>query len=75
MKEYGKAIGQFITCYFFNIMTVDSLLTKKLSLFIFLMMSCYPKETKWHSVDTIWWLKNGFHSILFVRMSSEFLYS
>lgn len=70
-------IGQFII-YFFNIMAADSLPTKKKkkSLFIlfFFMMICYPEETKWHSVDTIWWLKNGFHSILFVRVSSEFLY-
>lgn len=74
MKEDCKAIGQFITYFFLHNDCRFPAQQKNLSLFIFLMMSCYPKETKWHSVDTIWWLKNGFHSILFVRMSSEFLY-
>lgn len=45
MKEDGKAIGQFITCYFLN-MTVDSLLTKKIQPVYFFNDELLPKRNK-----------------------------
>lgn len=44
MKKNGNAKGQFITCYFFNIMTVEALLTKKTQPVYFFNDELLPKK-------------------------------